>query len=101
MAIEISSLSSSALQGATDSASTNRAKPSSEATSATPGPRADSVSLTSSASELQQLEQKIAKMPVVDAQRVETTQRSLATGNYKVSPDDSAEQLLEMERSLA
>ncbi|EGV51093.1 flagellar biosynthesis anti-sigma factor FlgM [Candidatus Endoriftia persephone str. Guaymas] len=101
MAIEISSLSSSALQGTIDSASANRANQPSETTRATPGRQADSVSLTSSASQLQQLEQKISKMPVVDAQRVESTQRSLATGSYKVNPDDSAENLLEMERALA
>ncbi|MCP4995490.1 MAG: flagellar biosynthesis anti-sigma factor FlgM [Gammaproteobacteria bacterium] len=61
----------------------------------------DHVSLTDTASQLQQLETQIASLPVVDSATVSDIQRSLATGEFSFEPEDAAENLLEQERALA
>ncbi len=61
----------------------------------------DKVSLTSSASQLQQLEEHIASLPVEDAQRIAETKQALASGNYEVDAPSAANGLLEVERGFA
>ncbi|RLJ16766.1 flagellar biosynthesis anti-sigma factor FlgM [bacterium endosymbiont of Escarpia laminata] len=101
MAIEINSLSRGALQSAVKSTSANQTSPSTaSATRGAATAQGDSVSLTRSATQLQSLEHEISQMPVVDAQRVESVQRAMATGSFIIDPENSAENLLFMERAL-
>ena len=100
MAVKISSLSSGNLQGLGGSGTVARSEDSTSPASNGGAARSDSVSLTSTAAQLQQLESRIAQMPVVDAQLVEEVQRQLATGSFRVDPDSSASKLLKMETSL-
>lgn len=60
----------------------------------------DSFNKTGSAAMLQELEGRIASMPVVDAQQVEAVQRALATGSFTIDPNSTAGKLLFMEISL-
>lgn len=62
--------------------------------------RPDTFSLTDSAARLRNLESSLAGLPVVDSQRVEGVQRSLATGSFVVDPVSTADKMLEMERQL-
>jgi anti-sigma28 factor (negative regulator of flagellin synthesis) len=49
---------------------------------------------------MQQLENRITKMPVVDAQLIQEVQHKLATGSFRVDPESAASKLLTMESSL-
>ena len=60
----------------------------------------EKVSVSSSAAQLQALEASIASMPVVDMSLVESIQLALATGEYHINAEASAEGLLEMEKQL-
>ncbi|WP_177418867.1 flagellar biosynthesis anti-sigma factor FlgM [endosymbiont of Lamellibrachia barhami] len=101
MAIEINSLSRGALQNAVESTSASQTSASTASgTRSAATAQSDSVSLTRSATQLQSLEHEISQMPVVDAQRVESVQRALATGSFIIDPENSAENLLFMERAL-
>lgn len=42
----------------------------------------------------------MADQPVVDSQRVESTQRLLATGSFQVNPVSTSDKIMEMERNL-
>lgn len=55
---------------------------------------ADTVSLTDTAARLQKLENTIAKLPVVDTQRVESLRSAIASGEYEVNPEGIAEKML-------
>jgi negative regulator of flagellin synthesis FlgM len=61
----------------------------------------DTLSLTSEAAQLQALEDEIAALPVVDTQRVQEIQRSLAAGGYQIDPAQVAEKLLRFEAGMA
>lgn len=60
----------------------------------------DTVSLTDTAARLRELENSLAKMPVVDSQRVETIQQAIADGSYEVDSGRVAEKMLRFERDL-
>lgn len=102
MAVKISSLSSGSLKGIGSNDSAERTDKTSNAYSAdaTSFSHGDTVSLTGTAAQLQQLESRIAKLPVVDAQLVQEVQRKLATGSFRVNPESAAAKLLTMENSL-
>jgi len=70
-------------------------------TAATSASAADTFSLTSKASQLQQLETQIANAPVVDTQRVEDVQHAIATNTLQVQPARVADKLLSFEAGLA
>jgi len=61
----------------------------------------DKVSLTSSATQLQQLTQQVSQLPVVDVERVTEVQRSVATGSFEFEPMVAADNMLTQERELA
>ncbi len=61
---------------------------------------ADSVSLTDTAARLQKLENTIAELPVVDAQRVEDIRSAIASGEYEVNPANIAEKMLSFDAEL-
>ena len=63
----------------------------------TPG---DQLNLSPKASQLQALENQIANLPVVDTQRVQDVQRTIATGSYTVEPARVADTMLTFEAGL-
>jgi len=65
------------------------------------GGAGDTVSLTGSATRLQELEAQIASLPIADAQHVSDVQRSLATGTFAFEPEEAAENLLTQEREFS
>ncbi|MCG7994583.1 MAG: flagellar biosynthesis anti-sigma factor FlgM [Candidatus Thiodiazotropha taylori] len=103
MPIQINSLSSRSLKGTGKS---GKAKGSSKtqggkgatATSTTGG--GDSLNITGDAGKLQELEGRIANMPIVDAQKVEAVQQALANGSFTIDPQTCADKMLAMELSL-
>lgn len=61
----------------------------------------DTLSLTNEAAQLKALEAEIAELPVINTQRVQDVQRSLATGSFQIDPASVADKLLRFESSLA
>lgn len=61
---------------------------------------ADQLQLSNQAAQLQALEAQIANLPVVDTQRVQDVQRTLATGAFQVQPAQVADKLLTFEAGL-
>lgn len=61
----------------------------------------DTVSITVSATRLQELEAQIASLPIADTQHISDIQRSLASGNFVFEPEEAAENLLTQEREFA
>ena len=103
MPIQINSLSSGNLKGAGESGQVQRSGlpgGSRSATSTTSTNRKDRFNLTGDAGKLQELEGRIANMPIVDAQKVEAVQQALATGSFTIDPQSAADKMLAMELSL-
>ena len=65
------------------------------------GSSSDKLSLTSTAVQLRALEDQIAELPVVNTQRVEEVQRSLATGSFQIDPARVADKMLQFEAGLS
>ncbi len=61
----------------------------------------DKISLTATATRLKALEAQLAKLPVVDNNRVGDVQRALANGTYSVNAERVAGKLIAFERQLA
>lgn len=74
---------------------------SAQSTGKTGSAQTDSVNLTASATQLQELENRIASMPVVDASIVDSVQQQLSTGSFEVNEKSTADKLLTSEISLA
>ncbi|MES9833215.1 MAG: flagellar biosynthesis anti-sigma factor FlgM [Candidatus Thiodiazotropha sp. DIVDIV] len=106
MPIQINSLSSRNLKGtgksgkAQSSGKAGGSKAPSGARGAASSGGGDRVDLTGDASKLQELEGRIADMPIVDAQKVEAVQQALATGSFTIDPQTAADKMLAMELSL-
>lgn len=66
-----------------------------------PAAAGDQLRLSSTASQLQALEAQIANLPVVDTQRVQDVQRTIATGSLQVEPARVADKVLTFEAGLA
>ena len=60
----------------------------------------DTVVLTDSAKQIQQLEKQLESIPVVDAHRVADVRENLISGNYTISNERVAEKLIRYETSL-
>jgi flagellar biosynthesis anti-sigma factor FlgM len=102
MAVKVNSLSSGSLKGIGNNDAIDRTDKSSNAYSADAASTShdDTVSLTGTAAQLQQIQSQIAKMSVVDAQLVQEVQHKLATGSFRTNADSAASKLLTMETSL-
>ncbi|HEC11730.1 MAG TPA: flagellar biosynthesis anti-sigma factor FlgM [Acidiferrobacteraceae bacterium] len=61
---------------------------------------ADTVSLTETASQLQQLESELASLPVVDTNRVEAIRQSIQSGSFEVDANRVADRLTSLESDL-
>ena len=60
---------------------------------------ADSVSLTDSARQLQDIQTVVAATPAVDSERVAALRAAIADGSYRVDPQGIADSLLAQERA--
>jgi len=60
----------------------------------------DTVSLTDTSALMQQLDAAIVNLPVVDTQRVEAIQKSIADGSFKMDAESVADKLMATELSL-
>jgi len=60
----------------------------------------DTVSLTDTATNLQKINQEINELPVVDTQRVEAIRQAIASGNYEVDAQRTAEKMVALESAL-
>ena len=99
MNIEIRGLSGGLVQNTGDSAKTGEGGTRPAKTAVGEG-QTDRVRLTDSANRLQDLEGRVAGLPVVDTQRVEAVRLELATGDFQIDPVSTADKVLEMEREL-
>ena len=71
-----------------------------EQTPASTGRGADTVSLTDTAAQLQSIEARLAEVPVVDSQRVDSIRQALNDGAYEINAGSIADKLLAFESSL-
>ncbi len=60
----------------------------------------DEVKLSNQAAQMQALEAEIANLPVVDTQRVQDVQRTIATGSFQIEPAQVADKMLTFEAGL-
>ena len=60
----------------------------------------DKVSLTAASLHLHNLEQELARSPVVDAERVENIRARIADGTYRIDAERVASRLLDLEAAL-
>lgn len=60
----------------------------------------DSVNLTDSAMRIKSLEAQIARLPIVDTQKVEQVKNSLSNGTFEFNSERIAEKLISFERNL-
>ncbi|WP_166263667.1 flagellar biosynthesis anti-sigma factor FlgM [Marinobacter caseinilyticus] len=62
--------------------------------------RGDSVSLSSQAKNLKQLEQGLDSFPEMDDERIEAIKAALADGSYKIDAEKLAQKMLDMDQSI-
>ncbi|OUR82841.1 flagellar biosynthesis anti-sigma factor FlgM [Cycloclasticus sp. 46_120_T64] len=60
----------------------------------------DSVSLTSTAARLQQIEQSLNEIPVVDSARVDSISQSIDDGQYQINDDKIADRIIKSESAI-
>lgn len=60
----------------------------------------DSVNLTSSATQIKSLEAQVARLPIVDIQKVEEVKNSLNDGTFEFNSVRIAEKLINFEKGL-
>ena len=75
-------------------------KNSSSAESGNTSSSADQVSLTGGARQLLELETRLASVPVVDSQRVESVRSAVENGTFTINPERIAEKLMSLEEAL-
>jgi negative regulator of flagellin synthesis FlgM len=105
MGIEISGNNGRPLNSAPESGKSQATAPQNTATrTASSGKSAstgsDQLQLSNQAAQLQALEAEIANLPVVDTQRVQDVQQTIATGAFQIEPAQVADKLLSFEAGL-
>ncbi|MDX2502924.1 MAG: flagellar biosynthesis anti-sigma factor FlgM [Gammaproteobacteria bacterium] len=60
----------------------------------------DSVSLTDTAMRLRALEEQIARLPIIDTQKVEQIKNSINDGKFEFNSERVAEKIINFERDL-
>ena len=63
-------------------------------------PQQTEVTLSSRATQLQQLETQLAAIPVVDRARVDSIKEAIASGQYTIKPENIAEGLLDSVKEM-
>ena len=75
------------------------------ASSASPGPgtsiAADSANVTQTQTLLETINSVVSALPTVDPNQVSALQQAIATGSYKIDPNNLAKQLIDTEKLLA
>ncbi len=100
MAVQLYGVSGRAVQSSNSNSSIRKKGGTDPSTSSASADSAETVSFSSAAAQLQALEAEIANMPIADMPLVESIQLALATGDYHVNGEASADGLLEIERKL-
>ncbi len=106
MGLEIGANGSRAAQDATESGKTQttgtagKSARSGGPASPNGGVRSDQLQLSNQAAQLQALEAEIANLPVVDTQRVQEVQHTIATGSFEIMPARVADKMLSFEAGL-
>jgi negative regulator of flagellin synthesis FlgM len=101
MAIEINNVTTTPSQLSEAAAQERPAPQPAPEKSGTAQPQtADQVSLTPTAQQLRDLEQRIADQPVVDAQKVTAVKEALASGSFEVDPSRIAGKMMSLEKAL-
>ncbi|MCE9679991.1 flagellar biosynthesis anti-sigma factor FlgM [Shewanella sp. AS1] len=73
---------------------------SAKATPAADTVKSDSVSLTSDAQKVQDIQTKLSAIPEIDAQKVAEIKAAIAEGRYKVDPEKLASNIAQFEHEL-
>lgn len=74
-----------------------RVKNTSDKTTAT---SSDTVTFTTTASEMLKLQESLANIPDIDNSRVDTIKASIAEGTYQINPEKIVDSLLSIEKDL-
>ncbi len=74
--------------------------PDTQPQSQTRGASGESVSLSSQAKNLKQLEQKLGDYPEMDDDRIAEIRSALENGTYKIDAEKLAQKMLEMDQSI-
>ena len=61
---------------------------------------ADSVSLTDSALRIKTVEEQVARLPIVDTQKVENIKNAIANGTFEFNAERIADKMIQQEREL-
>jgi negative regulator of flagellin synthesis FlgM len=99
MSINIKGTSSKASQTSAKKAGSSSKNKSSKA-STTNNTDSDSVSLTSGAANLQQIEQALNDIPVIDSKRVDAVSQSIEDGQYQINNEKIADRIIQTENEL-
>jgi len=99
MANEISGPSHASRAITTENLKINSSNPITKPEEVSPAnlPTSDSVNITNTATQLQQLEAKLATVPVVNIEKVNAIRSQIAQGTFTINPDKVAEKFMEIE----
>ncbi len=64
------------------------------------GKAQDSVSLTDMSQRLKAMEQQIARLPIIDTQKVEQVKNAINSGTYEFNSERIAEKMIQFERDI-
>lgn len=62
---------------------------------------ADTVSITSEANKMRELQSSLANVPDIDMEKVEAIKQEIANGNYPIDHERIASNLIDLEKSLS
>jgi negative regulator of flagellin synthesis FlgM len=99
MTISINDINKPAVHSSGQTTSTNK-DASRSATENGNTPPGDTIVLTESARQIQQLEKQLGSIPVVDAEKVAEVRENLNSGNYLISSERIAEKFTRYESLL-
>lgn len=88
-----------AVEAAKSQASSN-SNPATRSATASGAKGGDEVKLSNQAAQMKALEAQISNLPVVDTQRVQEVQHTLATGSFEIEPARVADKVLSFEAGL-
>ena len=83
------------------SAKTNTTASSTENKAETSKSSADTVSITSEANKIRELQSSLANAPDIDLAKVESIKNEIANGNYPIDPERIASNLIDLEKALS
>lgn len=60
----------------------------------------DSVDLTKAATQIQQIEQSLASIPIVDSSKVQAVSESIEQGQYQINEERIADRIIDIEKNI-